>query len=169
MLYGSETLCLKESDMEILQRTEISMVRAMCGVQLKDQEISMDLMFMSGLHETIDHLAMVNSVRWWWSCVEERGWSCHEKDIRFWGWRSKKGMEAEEEEKKRTKERKERSRLRKNLCRLVWESRMHFADRSVVLCWRKSDSSRVEIYLATLTCWGYYQILYIGVYLPLCV
>ena len=31
VLYGSEALCLKESDMEILQRTERSMVSAMCG------------------------------------------------------------------------------------------------------------------------------------------
>ena len=36
VLYGSEALCLKESDMEILQRTERSMVSAMC-VQLKDR------------------------------------------------------------------------------------------------------------------------------------
>ena len=36
------------------------MVRAMCGVQLK----SMDLMFMLGLNESMDQLAMANSVRW---------------------------------------------------------------------------------------------------------
>ena len=36
ILYGSEKLCLIESEMEILRRTERSMVRAMCGVQLKD-------------------------------------------------------------------------------------------------------------------------------------
>ena len=30
--YGSEGWCLKESEMGILQRTERSMVRAMCGV-----------------------------------------------------------------------------------------------------------------------------------------
>ena len=64
MLYGSEAWCLKESDMGILQRTERSMVRAMCGVQLKDRKRSTDLMFMLGLNETIDKLAMVNSVCW---------------------------------------------------------------------------------------------------------
>ena len=39
-------------------------MRAMCGVQLKDINISTDLMFMLGLKETIDQLAMANSVCW---------------------------------------------------------------------------------------------------------
>ena len=34
--YGNEEWCLKGSEMGILQRTERSVVRAMCGVQLKD-------------------------------------------------------------------------------------------------------------------------------------
>ena len=38
------------------------MVRAMCGVQPKDRKIPRDLMFMLGLKETIDQLAMANSV-----------------------------------------------------------------------------------------------------------
>ena len=41
------------------------MVKAMCGVLLKDGKISADLMFMLGLKETIDQLAMANSVRWY--------------------------------------------------------------------------------------------------------
>ena len=45
--------------------TERSMVRAMRGVQLKDRKRSTDLMFMLGLSETIDQLAMANSVRWY--------------------------------------------------------------------------------------------------------
>ena len=65
ILYGSEAWCLKESEMGILQRTEISMVRAMCGVQLKDRKKCTDLMFMLGLDETIDQLAMANSVCWY--------------------------------------------------------------------------------------------------------
>ena len=40
------------------------MVRSLCGVQLKDRKSSMDLMLMFGLNETIDHLAMANSVHW---------------------------------------------------------------------------------------------------------
>ena len=38
---------------------------------------------------------------------------------------------------------------------------MHFAVQSGVS--RKQDSCWVEVNLATLTCWGYYQILDIGV------
>ena len=38
------------------------MVRAICGVQLKDRKRSTDLMFMLGLRETIDQIAIANSV-----------------------------------------------------------------------------------------------------------
>ena len=41
------------------------MVRAMCGVQLTDRKASTDLMFMLTLNETIDQLAMANSVHWY--------------------------------------------------------------------------------------------------------
>ena len=41
------------------------MVRAMCGVQLKDRKRSTDLMFMLGLNEAIDQLAITNSVLWY--------------------------------------------------------------------------------------------------------
>ena len=37
-------------------------MRAMCGVQLKDKQRSTDLMFILSLHETIDQMAMANSV-----------------------------------------------------------------------------------------------------------
>ena len=40
------------------------MVRAMCRVQLKDRKRSTDLMLMLGFNETIDQLAIANSVRW---------------------------------------------------------------------------------------------------------
>ena len=39
-----------------------NMVRAMCGLQLKDRKKSTDLTSMLGLSETIDELAMANSV-----------------------------------------------------------------------------------------------------------
>ena len=42
-----------------------SMVRAMCGVQLKDIKRPTDLMFMLGLSESMDKLAMANSVLWY--------------------------------------------------------------------------------------------------------
>ena len=65
ILYGSEAWCQNESKMKIFQRTEWSMVRAMWGVQFKDRKLSMDKMFMLSLNETIDQLAMANSVRWY--------------------------------------------------------------------------------------------------------
>ena len=36
---------------------------AMCRIQLKDKKRSMDLMLMMGLNESMDQLAMSNSVR----------------------------------------------------------------------------------------------------------
>ena len=63
ILHGSNAWCLKECEMGILRRTERSMVRAMCRVQLKDRKRSIDFMFMLGLKETIDQLAMANSVQ----------------------------------------------------------------------------------------------------------
>ena len=53
---------LPECEMGIVRRIERSMVRAMCGVQLKDRNRYTYLMFMVGLNETIDQLLMANSV-----------------------------------------------------------------------------------------------------------
>ena len=39
------------------------MVRALCGVQIKDRKRPTDLMLMLGLSEAMDHLEMANSVR----------------------------------------------------------------------------------------------------------
>ena len=64
MLYRSESWCLKEREMGILQSAEISLMGATCRVQLKDKERSKDLMLMLGLIETIDQLTMINSVCW---------------------------------------------------------------------------------------------------------
>ena len=44
------------------------MVRAMCGVQLKDEKTYINLIFMLGLIKTIDQLAMANCSLVW-SCV----------------------------------------------------------------------------------------------------
>ena len=65
MLYGSEAWCLKEGVIGIFRRTERSMERAMCGVQLKDSKRSTDFMFLSGLRESMDQLAMANSAGWY--------------------------------------------------------------------------------------------------------
>ena len=41
-----------------------STVREMYGVQLKDRKSSRDLILMFSLNETIDQLAMTNSIHW---------------------------------------------------------------------------------------------------------
>ena len=40
-------------------------MKAMCGVQLKDRKTLTDLMFMLGLNETIDRLAIANIICWY--------------------------------------------------------------------------------------------------------
>ena len=61
--------------MEILRRTERSMVRAMCGVQLKDRKRSTDLMFMLGFEGNYGSVGYGAQCSLVWSCVEERGLS----------------------------------------------------------------------------------------------
>ena len=53
----------ERSDIIILLRMERSMMRAMCGVHLNCRKRSTDLMFVLGMRETIDQLAVANSVR----------------------------------------------------------------------------------------------------------
>ena len=55
----------EEREKGILQRTEISMVRAMWRAQLKNRKGSTDLMYMLCLNETIHQLDMANSVCWY--------------------------------------------------------------------------------------------------------
>ena len=64
-MYGSGAWCPKECEIGILQRTERSMVRTMCIVQLNDRKRYTNLMFMLGLKETIDQLDMASSVCWY--------------------------------------------------------------------------------------------------------
>ena len=64
MLYGSETWCLRESEMAILRRTERAMVRAMCSTKLMKKKRPEVLMEMLGLKETVVQMAKANGVRW---------------------------------------------------------------------------------------------------------
>ena len=65
MLYGSETWCLRESEMAILRRTERAMVRAMCSTKLMKKKRPEVLMEMLGLKETVVQMAKANGVRWY--------------------------------------------------------------------------------------------------------
>ena len=64
VLYGSETWCLRESEMAILRRTERAMVRSVCRVKLVDRKNTEELMEMLGLKKTLDRVAKANGVRW---------------------------------------------------------------------------------------------------------
>ena len=46
-----------------LGKTERSMLRVICGVQLKDRKRAKSFVLMLALKETIDELSMANSVR----------------------------------------------------------------------------------------------------------
>ena len=61
ILYQCDTWCLNGCKMGILQ----SMVRAICGVQLKDRKRAEDLTVVLGSNETLDRLAMAISVHWY--------------------------------------------------------------------------------------------------------
>ena len=45
----------------------------MCEVQLKDRKKSTELMFMFGLNEIIDQLAMANCIRWYGHVLRRDG------------------------------------------------------------------------------------------------
>ena len=65
MLYGSDTWCLRESEMAILRRTEKAMVRSMRGVKLVDRKNTEELMEMFGLKETSNRMTKAYGVRWY--------------------------------------------------------------------------------------------------------
>ena len=85
------------------------MVRAMCGVQLKNRNRCTDLTFMLGLNETIDQFAVANSVRWY----------CHvlrREDSDILG----RALDFEVESQRKGGQRQcGKSRLRKKVCWLV--------------------------------------------------
>ena len=128
ILYGIEAWCLKECEMGILQRAERSMVRAICGVQLKDRKRYTDLMFMLGLLETIDQLAMVSSVSWYDHVLRREDGHVLRRALYFEveGQRKKgtpkEKMETEEDMEKQVEEESVKidSRREDALCRSKW-------------------------------------------------
>ena len=60
MLYGTETLCLRECEMAILRRTERAMVRLMCELKLVNGKNMEGLVETLGLKETLDRMAKAN-------------------------------------------------------------------------------------------------------------
>ena len=124
ILYEGDKWCLKESEMGILRMTERSMVRATCGVQLRDRRRSTYFMFMLGLSETIDQLPMANSVCWYGHVLRREDGHVLNGALDF---------EDEGHRKKGRPRRTWKNRLRKKLWWLVWEWKMHFAYQNGVL------------------------------------
>ena len=122
ILYASKAWCLKESEMKILQRTERSMVRAICGAQLKDRKRSTYMMFMLGLSETTDQLAMANSVHWYGHVLRRQDGHILKKALDFEVEGRRKKERPKRTWKKQVEEESVKIFLRRDdaLCRSEW-------------------------------------------------
>ena len=135
MLCGGEAWYLKESEVGTLQRTERSMVRAMCGVQLKDRRRFIDLMLMLGLNDTIDQLAMANSVRWYGHVLRREDGHVLRRALDF---------EVEGQRRKGWSKRTWKKQVEEESVKVVREGKMYFSIRKQDCCW-------VEVNLANVT------------------
>ena len=104
-------------------------------------------MLMLGLKETMDELAMANSVCWYGHVLRREDGHILRRALDF-------EVEGEREHGK--------SRLCEG-----WFEKERCALPFKVECRRRYDCCWVEVNLATLTFWGYYQILNIGFYISL--
>ena len=79
-------------------------MRAMSGVQLKDRQRSTDLMLMLGFSETMDQLAMANSVCWYGYVLRREDGHVlrlaldFEVESQMWIWRLKRTWKKQVEE-----------------------------------------------------------------------
>ena len=122
------------------------MVRAMCGVQLKDIKRSTDLMFMLGFNETMDQLIMANSVHWYGHVLRREDGHVLRMALYFKVEGQHKKCRRKTTRKKQVEE--ESGWIEKERCTLPFK----------VECRCKQDCCWVEVNLATLTCWRYFQI-----------
>ena len=63
ILYGSETWCLREREVELLKRIEKAMIRAMFAVNLIDQKSTKEVMQMLGITVHIERMIRATAVR----------------------------------------------------------------------------------------------------------
>ena len=124
-------------------------------VQFKDRKIYTDLMFMLGLSEPIDQMAMVKNVRWHGHVLRREDGHVLRRALDF---------EDDGQRKKGRLKRTCKMQVEEERVKVGLKMEDELADQSGVLV--KLDCCRVEMNLATLTCWGYYQILNINVSLP---
>ena len=121
ILHGTRVWFLNESEMTILRRIVKSMVRVMCGVQLKII-ISMELML--GLTDTIDQLAMANSVRWSGKVLRREDGHAFVRALY---------LEVEGQRKKGRLKRTWKKQVEEESVRVVWEGKTPLADQSGLL------------------------------------
>ena len=131
----------------------------MCGVSLTDIERFTDLISMLDLNETIDQLAVTNSVRWYGHVLRREDGHFLRMVLYFEVEGQGKKGRPKRMWKRQVEEESVKVGLRRvdALCRSKWSVGVN-----KICCW-------VEVNLATLTCWGCYQILDIGVPLSVCV
>ena len=96
----------------------------MCGVQLKDRKRSMDLILMLFFKETIDQLAIANSVRWYGHVLRREGGH---------NWRRSLNVVVESQGKKGRPKRMWRKQVGEESVKISLRSKMHFAVQSGVL------------------------------------
>ena len=98
------------------------MVRAMCGMQQKDTNRSTDLMFMLCLKETIDQLALGNSVRWHGHVLRREDGRVLERALNFEVEGQRKKGRPKRTWKKQAEEESMKVGLRRKngLCRSMW-------------------------------------------------
>ena len=108
--------------MGILQRTERSIVRAVCGVQLKDRKRSKDFMLMLGMNETIDQLAMANSVHWYGHVLRREDDHIVRRALGLKVEGQKKKRRLKKTRKKQDEEDSEKAEMRRGdtVCRSKW-------------------------------------------------
>ena len=112
---------------------------------------------MLGLNETVDQLAMANSVHWCGHVLRREDGHVLRRAL---------DLEVVGQRMKGRRKRTWKGRLRKKVWRLVCEWKKHFADQSE--CQHEQDCCWIEVNLAALSYCGYYQIVNIGVCLYVC-
>ena len=63
LTYGTETWEMKIANLQSLERTELMMVRWMCGVSMKDKKCSVDLYSLLGIQSVVD-VVRCGTLRW---------------------------------------------------------------------------------------------------------
>ena len=98
ILHRSEVWCLEVNEMEIFVKDRDSWWEQ-CVEYISKVEKDWRTWYWSCVwikNSSVDYGEQCSLV---WSCVDEGGWSCFEKGISIWGWRSKEERDADKDTK----------------------------------------------------------------------